>query len=82
MKKVTRWIGIALPFLMLGSDELANMDDNDTGKDDETAKAIELCVEILTVVKTGTPLPTKVKDLFKEDEIETAKLETQDISED
>lgn len=57
MKNVKRWLRLALPFLEIAAEELANQDPNTTGPDDRAAEALRYAKRILSAVLTDQPLP-------------------------
>ena len=57
MKNALKWLRIAKPFLRLAQEELADLDDNDTGTDDVAAAAIGYVVDVTDALTKRQPIP-------------------------
>jgi hypothetical protein len=57
MKKALKYLKMASPFLHLAAEEIADMDENDTGADDKAAAAIDYAATIIERVSKGQDIP-------------------------
>lgn len=57
MKKVLMFLRMAMPFVNMAAEELANIDDNDTGPDDRAAAGLRYAGQIISSVVKNTPIP-------------------------
>jgi len=57
MKNALKYMRMAVPFLHLAAEELAELDENDTGTDDKAAAGIEYAAQIVEAISKGRDIP-------------------------
>lgn len=57
MKTALKYLKMATPFLHLAADEIADIDDNETGADDKAAAAINYAATIIERVSKEQDIP-------------------------
>ncbi|HEX8091455.1 MAG TPA: hypothetical protein VF762_21555 [Blastocatellia bacterium] len=57
MKRAMKYLRMASPFLHLAAEEIADIDDNDTGADDKAAAGINYAADIIAAISKGDDIP-------------------------
>ena len=64
-KNAIDYLKMAKPFMRLGAEVLADLDDNDTGSDDVAAAAINYSCDVVDAVTRSKAIPPVPEELLK-----------------